>query len=279
MAAEREEEPSWSRDSKATPTADLRSLGAFIRNRRQLLGLTQVQLGARLDWVQERISSLENGRYGLPSLPALARIASGLETSLSAVIHAAGFPDIAEGLERQVEQEPQSATLFLYTLERLLSIEAAGMRQVLDEASGWIAQAVQADKVDIFLADASAGVLQAVGTSDTPMGHRQYELGMNRLLISDGGNTVTAYVERRTVRKGNVQRDPEELPGLTQGLGVQSMLLVPIIIQGVCRGVFAAVSAERDRFSEEDGRFFEIVTRWIALIAHREELLAARSHS
>jgi transcriptional regulator with XRE-family HTH domain len=78
------------------PTIDqaphLRSLGTFIRERRRSLGLTQTELAERLGYVQERISLLEHGKYGMPSLPALDVLAQKLEVPLADVLRAAGFP-------------------------------------------------------------------------------------------------------------------------------------------------------------------------------------------
>src|SRR5437588_436614 len=74
-----------------TTTAEQIALGAFIRARRMERGLTQTQLAERVGWVQERISLLENAKYGMPSIPALARLASGLDTRLFELLAAAGY--------------------------------------------------------------------------------------------------------------------------------------------------------------------------------------------
>lgn len=71
--------------------ADLEALGRFIRERRRSLGLTQTELGARLGWVQERVSLLENGKYGTPSLPMLAALAEALEVGQADVLATAGY--------------------------------------------------------------------------------------------------------------------------------------------------------------------------------------------
>jgi transcriptional regulator with XRE-family HTH domain len=70
---------------------DLVALGRFIRERRSSLELTQTQVADRLGWKQERISILENSRYGLPSVPTLARLAAALDVSLSDLLGTAGF--------------------------------------------------------------------------------------------------------------------------------------------------------------------------------------------
>ena len=57
----------------------LARLGTTIRDHRKELDLTQSQLADRLGWTQERISVLETGKYGLPSLPLLSHLAGALE--------------------------------------------------------------------------------------------------------------------------------------------------------------------------------------------------------
>lgn len=70
---------------------DLEALGAYIRAQRQSLGLSQAACAARVGWTQERISALETGRYGLPTIPTLVQLAGGLHLTLAALITAAGF--------------------------------------------------------------------------------------------------------------------------------------------------------------------------------------------
>ncbi|GAC1513795.1 MAG: hypothetical protein NVS2B16_19460 [Chloroflexota bacterium] len=74
---------------------DLVKLGAFIRDRRVTLGMTQRDLAERAHWAQARISLLERGGYGLPSVPHLARLAAMLEISLSDVLEALGYANTA----------------------------------------------------------------------------------------------------------------------------------------------------------------------------------------
>lgn len=256
--------------------ADLVSLGAFIRIRRQSLGLTQRQVADRLGWSQERISMLENTRYGLPSLPALARLARALEVPLSALIDAVGFTGALETIESQIAT-PQAAEVLLYTLERLLAIEHTGLRAVLTEASDFLARAMNSEKIDVFLYDAATNELVAAGTSDTLMGRLQYELGLERLPVADGGRTVEVYQKGHAIVTGHADEGMREPPGITEGLGIRSMVLVPLRTGGQMRGVLSAVSAEEDRFSEDEARFFATVGRWISLIVEREELLSSRS--
>lgn len=71
-------------------------LGRYVRGRRQALGLTQAQLGARLGWAQERVSVLETGKYGLPSLPQLCRLADALGVSIDDLLRPLGVEAVRE---------------------------------------------------------------------------------------------------------------------------------------------------------------------------------------
>jgi transcriptional regulator with XRE-family HTH domain len=85
--------------------ADLVALGAFIYERRRSLGLTQSQLADRVGWVQERISLLEHGKYGMPTMPLLAGLAEALEVDQEALLSAAGFLRSNDESGRNVELE------------------------------------------------------------------------------------------------------------------------------------------------------------------------------
>ncbi len=73
------------------PEPDLMALGRLVRTRRLELGLSQTEFGRRFGWLQERVSLVESGRYGMPSLQSLAQLALALEVSLADLLHAAGF--------------------------------------------------------------------------------------------------------------------------------------------------------------------------------------------
>jgi two-component system, OmpR family, sensor kinase len=81
----------------------------------------------------------------------------------------------------------RSEARLLDTLARLLAIDTPDVDEALDEATLFLAEVLQADKVDVFLFDPSSATLVARGTSDTPMGRRQKALGLDRLPVANGG--------------------------------------------------------------------------------------------
>src|SRR5215207_3236137 len=83
-----------------------------------------------------------------------------------------GVQMTGDGLD-VVGDEPtpgNSERRFVETLQRLLTISSPELRPTLDQASSLVAEALGADKVDIFLYETDKDSLVALGTSDTHTG-------------------------------------------------------------------------------------------------------------
>jgi two-component system OmpR family sensor kinase len=160
----------------------------------------------------------------------------------------------------------------LSTLEQLLAIDSTNLKSALNQASDLIAPAINAEKIDAFLLDPSNQTLVAVGTSNTPMGLRQHQIGMDRLPLANDGPEVQIFITGGSYHTGQADKDPEVLVGYTKGLGVRSMIVVPLVVSGERRGVMQACSSKSDAFSEDDLNFLGAVGHWIGAITHRAEL-------
>src|SRR5215213_1134141 len=91
----------------------------------------------------------------------------------------------------------------LDTLQRLLGIASPELRPALDQASDLVAEALGADKVDVFLHEADKDSLVALGTSRTPMGIKQHELGLDRLPLANADPPAEAYASGEPYRTGH----------------------------------------------------------------------------
>ncbi|MDP9378772.1 MAG: GAF domain-containing protein [Chloroflexota bacterium] len=151
----------------------------------------------------------------------------------------------------------------LDTLEALMAIEATELKGALDQAADLLVGALGADKIDVSLHDPSIDTLVAMGISDTPMGRRQQQIGMDRLPVANGGRVVQVYETGEPYLTGRADEDPHVLLGFTHGLGIRSFLLVPLDINGERRGVVQAASSQVDAFTDEHRRFLEAVSRWV----------------
>jgi transcriptional regulator with XRE-family HTH domain len=265
--------PENSNDSRNGDSANLVALGSFIRTRRRALDLTQEQLAERLGWVQERISLLEHGKYGMPSLPSLARLASAVEMELGDVLVSVGYNGAREMSQPDGDGEPAKSAALLYTLERLIAIDQIEPREVLCHASSMIAEVMSAEKVDAFMFEPASDCLVAAGTSDTPMGREQQELGLDRIPIHMHSREAEVYASGDPYLTGHGEEDPNMTAGFVEQLGVRSLLLVALGVAGERRGILAAASSRADQFSIHDLKFFETVARWIGLVVHRFELI------
>ncbi len=161
----------------------------------------------------------------------------------------------------------------LSTLERLLAINATNIKSALNEASNLIADAICAEKTDVFIYEPSSETLVAMGTSNTPMGIRQHEIGLNRLPIANGGVEVFVFQSGDLYDTGHADKDPLMLIGPTKGLGVRSTIVTPLDVDGVRRGVLQASSSKEEAFSEDDVKFLKAVSQWVGAITHRAELI------
>jgi DNA-binding CsgD family transcriptional regulator len=167
---------------------------------------------------------------------------------------------------------PVGPARLLTTLEQILAIDDTDPDTTLNRAAQIVSDVLGADKVDVFLYDPARESLVARGTSNTPMGRRQREIGMDRLPLSGRGRAAEVFESGQMFCSGHVDEDLQELIGIRQGLGVRSQVSVPLEIAGTRRGVVAAVSARADFFSPDDAAFLQAVARWTTLVMHRTEL-------
>jgi signal transduction histidine kinase len=170
-------------------------------------------------------------------------------------------------------RQSRAAPRLLETLERLLELPSADLKSTLSFASGLVADATGADKVDAFLYDSTRDSLVAVGTSDRPLSARQRRLGLDVLPLSNGGRVVYVYKTGNTFVTGSLEEDVEELRGIKEALGIRSKIGVPLVVGSGRRGMMMLASLQPNFFTAEDVRFAEAVSRWIGAVAYRAELV------
>src|SRR5205823_2920551 len=71
---------------------------------------------------------------------------------------------------------------------------------------------------------------------------------------------------------GRADQDPAELRGITEGLGIRSMLCARLGVDSEARGVLSVASATPDLWNPDDLRFVEAAARWVGMVAVRAEL-------
>lgn len=160
----------------------------------------------------------------------------------------------------------------LTILEQLLAIDAITVREALEQAADLVAQALRIDKVDVFLHDPSRDQLVALGVSDTPMGRRERDIGMDVLPLDVDERIVQVFRTGVPYQTGRAERDPAVSEGFSREMNISSILAVPLYVAGERRGVLAVDAAAPDMFAPADLRFLEAVAHWVGMVMHRAEL-------
>jgi two-component system, OmpR family, sensor kinase len=163
----------------------------------------------------------------------------------------------------------------LGTLERLLAVPASEPGAALTHACNAVAEALRADKVDAFLYDESRDSLVALGTSTQPLSGLQRRLGLDVLPVSNGGRVAYVYETGQTFLSGQLVNDPEELRGVKEGLKIHSKLGVPLDVGELRLGMLMIASQQPDFFGPSDVEYAEAVAPWVAIVAHRAQLVQA----
>ncbi len=162
---------------------------------------------------------------------------------------------------------------FLTLLQALLAIPATEVKSALNQAGQLVAEAFDADKVDVLLHDAATETLVAVGVSETPMAAHERASGLDRLPLANGGRVVDVFQTGQPYLHGHVDQDAAVLPGFRVELGIRSMVAVPIEVNGTRRGCLSLASARAGVFRDEQLPTFQAVAHWVGLVLHQAELV------
>ena len=159
----------------------------------------------------------------------------------------------------------------LAVLEQLLALDALDLQSAFELAAHGLCAVLHADKVDVFVREDDQ--LVAVGTSDTPMGRRERELGLDRLPLERCGRIGQVYTARCSFLSPRSDQDPAELPELVEQLGIRSSMGAPLVAGDEALGALLVTSGEPEAFDAADLRFLEAIAGWIGLVGHRAALV------
>lgn len=161
----------------------------------------------------------------------------------------------------------------LRAAERLVALPATELRPTLVQTADIIVEASGAQKVDVFFHDPEIATLVAAGVSTTPLARKQQALGLDRMPLANGGRAVEVFRSGAPHASGRVDLDAEELPGIRGALGIRSVVMVPVELEGTRRGVLALASTAPEAFGDEHARLARVLAQWVGLVAHRAEVM------
>jgi signal transduction histidine kinase len=177
-------------------------------------------------------------------------------------------------MNRMTVNEPEHQEVrLIHLLERLLAMQGIEVKATLDEASQLLTEAMQAEKIDVFVLDPATNTQVALGVSATPMGARQRAIGLDRLPLANGGREAEVYHTGQPYLSGHVDLDTGVLKGFRFELGVRSMIIVPFNVAGVRRGTIQVASVRAEAFTAPDVAFVQAVAGWIGMVFQRAQLV------
>jgi GAF domain-containing protein len=90
--------------------------------------------------------------------------------------------------------------------------------------------------------------------------------------VANGGGCVAVYQTGIPQATGHADQDPGELLGIVQGLGVRSIIAIPLVVAGQRRGVVQMSSSRAEHFTARDLDFLLAVAGWVGMVVQRAEL-------
>lgn len=181
--------------------------------------------------------------------------------------------------------ESAASDRMLTAFQALLACDAVDLSDAVHQMAVLVADLLPADTSDILLYDAESDSLVALGLPDARLNQRHHQLGLNRLPLANKGRTVEVFLTGEPYHTGNAAADPALLPGVYHVLGIQSLLMIPLVVQGVRRGVIGGGSRTYAAYSLDDLTFLNTIAPWIGVVIQRAERAevarreaAARAH-
>ena len=151
-------------------------LGAFIRERRQALELTQEQLAERIGETtnQAEISRLERGHIQLPRRERLDAIARALDVSLGELLVRSGWMDAGDDLTLAIAESPANG----WTVEDLDDLSSTRMVALVETIASAEARVAEAKTALETAQAALTTVMQSLGQERLSRdGRRDKDLG------------------------------------------------------------------------------------------------------
>ncbi len=244
---------SW---SDSLPADAIQAIAAVpIRSRSRLVGVLAVVDGVEGSVGAPSRHPLGNASFAdlLPFLAVLADLVGlALENS-----------DILNRQERR--------TQLIQLLHSIASIPVSEATETLAHTiTDQLCTILQAEIASILLHSPATDELIAFGSSDTLLGRMQRERGFDHIPLATSGPLLQVFQHNEPLRIGRAD-DLAALP-LVQGVGIQSVLIVPLQIAQHCEGMIVLAATRPSAFSDDDVSFLTFISVRLGYALHYDTL-------
>ena len=156
-------------------------------------------------------------------------------------------------------------------LLQLTSVPVSSMEDYLQRLANIINKELEVNKTDIMLFDEGQGQLVSVGLAGETLASEERRTGLDRLPIDPAGAIAGVFNrgEPILIDKAHEREDVEE--GF-KNMGVNSILGVPIVVDGERRGVIHVASRAPHYFTAEDTAMLSLVAARVGMLIKNAEL-------
>jgi two-component system, OmpR family, sensor kinase len=146
------------------------------------------------------------------------------------------------------------------------------LKATLGPVATRIAEVMGSEKVDIMFLDPERSAFVSLGVSQTPLGHKQKELGLD--IVPAQAATLLAQVYRtgESVLVPDSLRDDRVYRPFIEQLGVRTLMYSPVEVGGERRAILASTSTQPDAFGESDLAVHDLIARRLSLALQHLEL-------
>ena len=146
------------------------------------------------------------------------------------------------------------------------------LHTVLTAVADRVAEVLQVEKVDVMLYDPERDALVSFGVSQTPLGTRQKELGLDIIPTATDALMIQVFRSGESALVTDAASDPRVYPPLVTDLGLRSMIYSPLIVSGESRGVLCCTSTQAEAFTADDLAVQDLIARRLSLALRHNEM-------
>lgn len=146
------------------------------------------------------------------------------------------------------------------------------LHTVLTAVADRVAEVLHVEKVDVMLYDPERAALVSFGVSQTPLGVRQQELGLDILPATTEDLMIRVFRTGESTVVTDALGDVRVYPPLATALGLRSLMYSALIVGGESRGVLCCASTQPEAFSADDLAVQDLIARRLSLALHHNEL-------
>jgi signal transduction histidine kinase len=146
------------------------------------------------------------------------------------------------------------------------------LKATLGPVADRVSEVMGSEKVDIIFLDPERNAFVSLGVSQTPLGHKQKELGLDIVPASASSLLAHVYHTGESVLVPDSLHDDRVYRPFIEQMGIRSLMDSPVEVGGERRAILSSTSSQPDAFNESDLAVHDLIARRLSLALQHLEL-------